>query len=215
MTNKQSIKKELNQKFEMVYDKNDVILFSSRLLYKKVKDPNEREKGILSNLYTSDFRIPYDDKLFHSSEQLLFYLQIKRWAKRVGYEDKEIQDRIEYLMNCKTGFEVKNTPRSMYFYESIASRKKKLIGHDNAAIDAWKNQYFILRLKYKYCKEFRDVLEKYKDKVWCEYSCKPTDTKSFAGVVWDEELQKYRGCNVVGRTMRRVYNERINIMGEN
>ena len=59
----------------------------------------------------------------------------------------------------------------------------------------------------------RDVgLEKYKDKVWCENSDKDTCKFSFAGVIWDETLQKYRGCNVVARAMRRVYNEREMIM---
>lgn len=207
-------KKEVIKKYEMLYDINDVIFFNSRLLNKKNKDETEREKGIMSNLYTGDFRIPYDNLEFHSSEQLLFYLNIIRWAKRVGYDDDEIKRRIEYLMSCKNGFIVKNTPQSMFFYESVTGRKKKILGIENALIDAWKNQYFILRLKYKYCTEFRDVLEKYKDKVWCENSDKPTAKYSVAGVLWDEELQKLRGCNLVGRIMRRVYNERDLIMGK-
>ena len=203
----------IKEKYEMLYDKDDVILFNSRLLNKGNKDEVEREKGIMSNLYTGDFKIPYDGKEFHSSEQLLFYINIIRWAKIVGIDDDEIRDRIEYLMSCKNGFIVKNTPRSMYFYEEIVNKKKKLIGAENAAIDGWKNQYFILRLKYKYCEEFRNVLEKYKNKVWCENSDKDTCKFSFAGVIWDETLQKYRGCNIVARAMRRVYNEREMIMG--
>ena len=212
MNNKKSEVNEFLSKYEMFYDKNDVILFNSRLLNKRNTDEVEREKGIMSNLYTGDFKIPYDGKEFHSSEQLLFYLNIIRWAKIVGFDDKEISDRIDYLMSCKNGLIVKNTPRSMYFYESVVNKKKKLIGSVNAAIDDWKNQYFILGLKYKYCAEFRNVLEKYSDKVWCENSDKDTCKFSFAGVIWDEELQKYRGCNVVARAMRRVYNERNMIM---
>ena len=214
MKNKRKNKFDCLRKYEMTYDKNDVILFNSRLLNKSNKDEVEREKGIMSNLYTGDFRIPYDGKEFHSSEQLLFYLNIVRWAKIVGIEDKEIQDRIDYLMSCENGFLVKNTPKSMYFYEQVVNKKNELIGVEQAAIDCWKNQYFILGLKYKYCREFRNVLEKYNDKIWCENSDKPTCKFSFAGVIWDEELQKYRGCNVVARAMRRVYNERNVIMGE-
>ena len=206
-------KNDCLKKYELFYDKNDVILFNSRLLNKGNKDEVEREKGIMSNLYSGDFKIPYDGKEFHSSEQLLFYLNITRWARIVGFEDAEISKRIEYLMSCKNGFEVKNTPQSMYFYEDVVGKKKKLIGVENAAIDGWKNQYFILQLKYQYCEEFRNVLEKYKDKVWCENSDKDTCKFSFAGVIWDETLQKYRGCNVVARAMRRVYNEREMIMG--
>lgn len=208
-----SRKNIIKEKYEMFYDKDDVILFNSRLLNKSNKDEVEREKGIMSNLYTGDFKIPYDGKEFHSSEQLLFYINIVRWAKIVGFDDEEISKRIDYLMSCKNGFYVKNTPQSMYFYESVVNKKKKLIGVENAAIDCWKNQYYILRLKYQYCEEFRNVLEKYKDKVWCENSDKATCKFSFAGVIWDEKLQKYRGCNVVARAMRRVFNEREMIMG--
>lgn len=203
----------IKEKYEMLYDKDDVILFNSRLLNKGNKDEVEREKGIMSNLYTGNFKIPYDGKEFHSSEQLLFYLNIIRWAKILGISDEEIAFRTDYLMKCKNGFEVKNAKPSMIFYENVVNKKRKLIGVENAAIDGWKNQYFILRLKYKYCEEFRNVLEKYKNKVWCENSDKDTCKFSFAGVIWDESLQKYRGCNVVARAMRRVHNEREMIMG--
>lgn len=211
---KQNKLSEVLSKYEMIYDTKDVIFFSSRLLNKKNTNEVEREKGIMSNLYSNDFRIPFDNREFHSSEQLLFYLNIIRWAKLVGYDDKEIKRRIDYLMSCKNGFIVKNTPQSMFFYESVVSRKKQLIGVENSLIDGWKNQYFIQRLKYKYCEEFRNVLDKYKDKVWCENSDKADAKYSIAGVIWDENLQKLRGCNLVGRIMRRVYNEREIIMGE-
>ena len=203
----------IKEKYEMFYEKNDVILFNSRLLNKGNKDEIEREKGIMSNLYTGGFKIPFDGKEFHSSEQLLFYLNIIRWAKLVGYDDKEISSRIDYLMNCKNGFEVKNAKPSLIFYENVVNKKKKMIGLENALIDGWKNQYFILRLKYRYCEEFRKVLKKYKDKVWCENSDKPTCKFSIAGVIWDEQLKLYRGCNLVARAMRRVYNERNLIIG--
>lgn len=206
---------ETISKYEMFYNKEDVILFNSRQLYKKNKDEIEREKGIMSNLYSSDFWIPFDGKLFHSSEQLLFYVNIIKWAKKVGFNDKEIQERIDYLMSCKTGFEVKNTPRSKYFYENVVNKKFKLIGLEDGALDCWKNQYFVLKMKYKYCKEFRDVLAKYSDKIWCENSdWDVRDGISFAGVLWDENIGKYRGCSIVGRAMRRVFNERKLIMGE-
>ena len=213
MAGKRESNKLIISKYELTYDKSDVILFSSKLLNKSNKDEVEREKGILSNLYTGDFKIPYDGKEFHSSEQLLFYLNIIRWAKVVGFDDREISNRIDYLMSCKNGFIVKNTPQSMYFYESVVGKKKKLIGVENAIIDSWKNQYYILGMKYKYCAEFRNVLDKYSNQAWCEFSEKPTATHSLAGVVWDNQLQNYRGCNIVGRAMRRVYNERNMIMG--
>ena len=214
MAVKRVTQKDILKKYELLYDKNDVILFRGNLRNKSVTDEVEREKGIMSNLYTADFRIPYDGKEFHSSEQLLFYLNITRWAKLVGISDEEIKWRIDYLMSCKNGMQVKNTPQSMFFYEQVVGKKKKLLGFEKAAIDGWKNQYFILGMKYKYCEEFRNVLEKYRDKYWCEFSEKDNCKFSFAGVIWDNDLQKYRGCNVVARAMRRVYNERNMIMGE-
>ena len=67
-------------------------------------------------------------------------------------------------------------------------------------------------MKYKYCEEFRNVLDKYKDKVWCENS---DWGDCFSGVLWDETIGKYRGINCVGRAMRLVYCERDKIMGGN
>ena len=55
---------------------------------------------------------------------------------------------------------------------------------------------------------------KYKNMYWCEFSEKDDCPFSIAGVIWDNDLQKYRGCNVVARAMRRVYNERNMIMGD-
>ena len=197
-------------KYEMIYDKDDVILFNSRRLYKKVTDEVEREKGIMSNLYTSDFKIPFNNRLFHSSEQLLFYLQIIKWAKKLGWENKEIKWRIDFLMSCKNGFEVKNHPCSKFCYEKIDKEKKDRFGLETCLWDGWKNQYFILKLKYKYCEEFRNVLKKYENKIWCEDS---DWGDGFSGVQWDETIGKYRGINCVGRAMRRVFEEREMIMG--
>ena len=123
MAGKRESNKLIFSKYELIYDKSDVILFSSKLLNKSNKDEVEREKGILSNLYTGDFKIPYDGKEFHSSEQLLFYLNIIRWAKVVGFDDREICNRIDYLMSCKNGFIVKNTPQSISMKVLLVKRR--------------------------------------------------------------------------------------------
>ena len=63
----------------------------------------------------------------------------------------------------------------------------------------------------KYCEEYRNVLEKYKDKYlvedshWGDY---------FAGALLDERSGKYRGVNCCGRVIMRVRNEKDEIMGE-
>ena len=55
------------------------------------------------------------------------------------------------------------------------------------------------------------VLEKYKDKVYCENSFWGD---IFNGVVFDESIGKYRGVNALGRVMKRVYLEREEIMND-
>jgi predicted NAD-dependent protein-ADP-ribosyltransferase YbiA (DUF1768 family) len=56
------------------------------------------------------------------------------------------------IMRCKTSFEVKKVG-------------KKYVGKDN-----FKVLEFCMRLKYKYCKEFRDILVKSGDKEIVEYA---------------------------------------------
>lgn len=205
---------ETLKKYVKIYDNKDIIFFSSYLLKKSNSDEIEREKGIMSNLYTGDFKIPYNGIEFNSSEQLLFYLNIIRWAKLVGIDDDKIKFKTDFLLSCNCGGTVKNHPQNRNFYEEIVGKKKKLIGCEKTFIDGWKNQYFILQLKYQYCPEFRNVLIKYKDKMWCENSDKPDCKLSIAGVLLDETSGKYCGINCVGRAMRRVFYENYLLKGE-
>jgi hypothetical protein len=114
-------------------------------------------------------------------------------------------------MHLEHGTQVKCNPRTKYFFENIQSWKKREFGLVKANFINWKELYFVIKLKYKYCKEFREILEKYKYKVYCEDSFWGDN---FYGVVFDNELGKYRGVNALGRVMKRVYLEREKIMND-
>ena len=201
-------KQALLKRYEKVYDKEDVLLFNSYMI--NSPDEEEREIGKLSNIW-SCCQIPYDGKIFHSSEQLLFYINFKQLGTKVGFSEEEVNERIDFLMNTKNGFEVKNHPLTKYFFSNINSKAEKLFGVEQRMKRHWKNTFFIAKMKYKYTSEIRDLLEKYKDKIWCEDSFWGD---YFAGVVYDYELKKYRGLNSLGRAYRVIYNNRDLIMGE-
>lgn len=195
------------QQYEKAYSKDDIVLFNSRCL--KSDNEVEKEKGIMSNLY-GGLQIPFEGNNFNSAEQLLYFLNFVKYGEEVS-DVPTLVTKIDQLFQCKNGLQVKNTPRVKYFFEKIESWKKKNLGFENCLFDSWKNLYLIVRYKYKYCKEFRDILEKYKDKIYCEDS---NWGDNFCGVVWDDELGKYRGINALGRAMKRIYLERDEIMKE-
>lgn len=178
------------------YKRSDIVLYNS---YKK--DDTE----IMSNFH-SPCNIEYDNRLFNSSEQLLFYINAVKWGKGFG----EQQEVIEEIMKAGCGKAVKTNRKIRKFWDKIHEQKREELGRRGAAIDKWKNQYEIMKLKYKYCPEFRAVLEKYKDKIIVEDSFWGDN---FAGCLYDKELRLYKGLNACGRAMKRVYNERNEIMG--
>ena len=196
------------QQYEKTYSKDEIVLFNSR--YLKSDNEVDREKGIMSNLYSNNYEITFHNNKFNSAEQLLYYINFLKYGEKVA-DVPTLVTKFDLLFHCKNGLQVKNTPRVKYFFEKIESWKKKNLGFENCLFDSWKNLYLIVRYKYKYCKEFREILEKYKDKVYCEDS---NWGDNFCGVVWDDELGKYRGINALGRVMKRVYFERDEIMKE-
>lgn len=199
-------------RYEKIYDKKDIVLFNSYQL--NSEDEVEKEKGIMSNLY-SGCSIPYSTCTFNSSEQLLFFVNFVKWGekacKKNGEKYKDVPSlvtTIDYLIHLENGTQVKCNPRTKYFFENIQSWKKREFGLVKANFIKWKELYFVIKLKYKYCEEFRKVLEKYKDKVYCENSIWGDN---FYGVVFDDDIGKYRGINALGRVMKRVYLEREKI----
>lgn len=194
-------------KYEREYNKEDIVLFNSYRLNRW--DESEKEIGIMSNLY-SGCKIPYDGHIFHSSEQILFYRKFKNWGKYLEDDDK-VNEVINIILKCECGKDVKNNSLVKEYDKLIDKKRSEELGYENSMIEAWKNSYFCNRLKYNYCEEFRNVLEKYKDKYlvedshWGDY---------FAGALLDERSGKYRGVNCCGRVIMRVRNEKDEIMGE-
>ena len=171
------------------YRRNDVVLFNS---YKK----NGCE--IMSNFYPC--KIEYEGKIFNSSEQLLFYKDALLW----GNVFVEQFDVLQEILNCDCGRDVKNNYKVKRFDKKIDQRKLDCLGLRGAMLDGWKNLYECIKLKYRDCKEFRDILRKYDGKVYMEDSFWGDN---FAGCLWDSSLQMYKGLNACGRAMLRVYKE--------
>ena len=145
-------------KYEKIYDEKDIVLFNSYQL--NSEDEVEKEKGIMSNLY-SGCSIPYSSYTFNSSEQLLFFVNFVKWGekacKKNGERYKDVPSlvsTIDYLMTLKNGKQVKCNPRTKYFFENIQGWRKREFGLEKANTIDWKEMYFVIKLKYKYCEKF-------------------------------------------------------------
>ena len=192
------------KKYEKIYDWKDIVLYNSYCL--NDDDKEEQQKGIMSNFY-SPCDIQFKGKTFCSSEQLYFYRLISEWGKSF----EECDAVLEELMTFTTGRQVKNCQAVKDIVKKIEKKRIKEVGLEKHSIDDWKMSYECIRLKYKYCKAFRDVLDKYQDKIVVEDSLWGDN---WAGALWDKKIGKYRGANVCGRAIMRVYKERNEIMGE-
>ena len=192
------------KKYEKVYDWKDIVLYNSYCLMDD--DKEEQQKGIMSNFY-SPCNIQFNGKTFCSSEQLYFYRIIAEWGSNLD-ENKSV---LEELLKCTDGRQVKNNEAVKKLSDKIEKKLIKEKGKEVYMIMDWKLMYECIRLKYKYCKAFRDVLDKYHDKIVVEDSLWGDN---WAGALWDKKIGKYRGCNVCGRAIMRVYKERDEIMRE-
>lgn len=206
MWNRSNNLKDLGElsKYERIYNWKDIVLYNSYCLLDDDKD--EQQKGIMSNFY-SPCNIQFNGKSFCSSEQLYFYRIISEWGSNL----EESKSVIEELLKCTNGRQVKNNEAVKKLSNKIEKNLIKKLGKEAYMIKDWKLMYECIRLKYKYCKAFRDVLDKYKDKIIVEDSLWGDN---WAGALWDKKIGKYRGANVCGRAIMRVYKERDEIMGE-
>lgn len=206
MWNRSNNLKDLRElkKYERIYDWKDIVLYNSYCLLDN--DKEEQQKGIMSNFY-SPCNIQFKGKEFCSSEQLYFYRIISEWGKSFKESDAVLKE----LMTFTEGRQVKNCEAVRKIYKKIETKLKKELGVEAYCVKDWKLMYECIRLKYKYCKPFRDVLDKYKNKIVVEDSLWGDN---WAGALWDKKIGKYRGCNVCGRAIMRVYKERDEIMRE-
>jgi len=207
MWNRKNSIKDLGElsKYENIYEWKDIVLYNSYCLLDE--DEEERQKGIMSNFY-SPCNIVYKGKTFCSSEQLYFYRIITEWGSYLE-DSKSVS---EELLKCTDGRQVKNNKQVKALSDKIEKKMIKDLGKEKYMLMDWKLMYDCLCYKYRYCKEFRDVLEKFKDKTIVE-DCIWGD--NWAGGVWDKKIGKYRGANVVGKAIMLVYKNRNTIMGEN
>ncbi len=168
------------------YKRKDIVLYNS---YKK------DGTGVMSNFYPCE--IEYEGKIFNSAEQLLYYKDAANW----GDCYVEQFDILNEIMSCDCGRDVKNNYKVRRFDKKIDERKEFVLGKRGALIDGWKNCYECMKLKYRDCPEFREVLKKYDGKIIVEDSFWGDN---FAGCLWDNDLKMYKGINACGRAMMRV-----------
>ena len=164
---------------EFSYKKSKVILFNS---YSKIGTE------VLSNLHLC--RMEYEGKVFHSSEQLFY------WLRLTGYPEYQ-----EKLMQCNTPKEVKRTGKK--FMEKLG-----------IADDIYRDVQLLrlaIRVKYNCCKEFKSFLDRHPNNYYVEYAWWGDTTY---GCVDEESSLKYnwtqgsvRGKNVCGRIIRGVRDE--------
>ena len=164
---------------EFRYEKSGVILFNS---YSKIGTE------VLSNLHLC--RMEYEGKVFHSSEQLFY------WLRLTGYPKQQ-----EALLQCSAPKEAKKTGERLM---------KKLGVVEDIERDVQLLRLAI-RVKYNCCREFKAFLENHPDVPIVEYAW--WGDNEF-GCVDEERNLKFdwkqgivRGKNVCGRIIRGVRDE--------
>lgn len=147
------------------------------------------ESCVLSNMYNYCGMI-FDGKRFESNEKLFSWLCC---------DNEELKNDI---LQCRNGFAVKyllNKHRNVNEEKGIDYKKKY-----------FKYMWLGLRLKCKYCKEFRDFLLNSGDVPLVEY-CYWLDKTKVNDEVWGTRLDKkkmeYIGYNACGRIMMGVREE--------
>ena len=164
---------------EIRYEKSGVILFNS---YSTIGTE------VLSNLHLC--RMEYEGKVFHSSEQLFY------WLRLTGYPEHQ-----EALLQCSTPKETKKMGEK--FMEKLG-----------IADDIYRDVQLLrlaIRVKYNCCREFKAFLDNHPNDYIVEYAWWGDNEY---GCVDEERNLKYdwkqgivRGKNVCGRIISGVRNE--------
>lgn len=176
-------KKDLKElaRYEVSYRPSQCVTFNS---YRK------DDRKILSNFYPC--AITYDGKQFNSTEQLFVYRTLNMWGD-------DVDDVIADVMDCQNGKEVKNCKSWRKAEQTIDKKMVAKIGHEQFYIEKWRLLYQCICEKFKHCKEFREVLQKYKDKHFVEDAFWGDN---FYGALFEDG--KYKGVNACGRAIEKV-----------
>ena len=164
---------------EIRYEKSGVILFNS---YSKIGTE------VLSNLHLC--RMQYEGKVFHSSEQLFY------WLRLTGYPEHQ-----EALLQCSTPKETKR----------MGERFMKKLG---LADDIYRDVQLLrlaIRVKYNCCREFKAFLDNHPDIPIVEYAWWGDDeygcVDETRGLKYDWTQGSVIGKNVCGRIIKGVRDE--------
>ena len=168
-----------NEIENVVYDKSQSVLFNS---YSRIGTE------VLSNLHIC--RMEYEGKVFHSSEQLFY------WLRLYGYPEYQ-----ECLMQCATPKESKRKGERFMKKLGIANDIRRDVQLLRLAI----------RVKYNCCEAFKNFLDGHPnipivEYAWwgdSEYGC--VDIDGALKYNWHQGL--IQGQNVCGRIIRGVRDE--------
>lgn len=165
---------------EMVYSKKGSLLFNS---YSRIGTE------VLSNHHLC--RLEYCGRIFHSSEQLFFWLRLD------GYPEHQ-----ERLLQCKKPKEVKKMGERYIKNLKIPDNIERNVQLLRMAI----------RVKYNYCKEFKEYLLSHPNVLIVEYAWWGDTTYGCVDVdkalKYDWEHGDLKGKNICGRIIRGVRDEK-------
>lgn len=179
-----------------VYDEKDIILFSSY---------NKDEFKILSNFHQSSKPLPWMGKQFNSAEAMLFYSYFSYFINDPKLE-KEKQSALQFIIESGYGKEVKNNELVQKLYGGMKKKVIKELGNEGWDLTDWEIACKIIKVKYEYCPEFRELVNANKDKFFCENCFWENIPKPGVLKVTDKNspyFGKYVGCNISGLAIQR------------
>lgn len=181
-----------------VYDEKDIILFSSY----------SEEYSTLSNFHQSSVPMPWMGHHFNSAEAMLFYTYIHDFFNEPKFE-KEKEEALQFIINSDYGKNVKNDKLVHKLYERMKKTVISELGDEGWDLTDWEIACKIIKVKYEYCPEFRELVDANKDKFFCEDCHWEKIPKPGVLLVTDKNSPfygKYVGCNISGLAIQRCLN---------
>ena len=178
-----------------VYDKKDIILFNS----------HSEKYGILSNFHQSSVPMPWMGHTFNSAEAMLFYAYFHDFIKEPKYAEKR-EKALDFILKSEYGGDVKNNDIVKELHKVVKETAIRDLGSEGWDLTDWEIACRIVKVKYEYCPEFRELVDANKDKFFCEDCNWEEVPRPGVLLVKDKNSPfygKYVGCNITGLAIQR------------